>query len=269
MQRRMETKQATRVSPLLWLNLVCLDAPLVAISWQWWFAQSLDAEVAPGARAALFLTAWLIYLADRFGDNLSVNPRGPMSLRQRFCLRHRVAWIIGIAAVALADGVVIFTQLDGATIRAGAVVGLCALIYLMVNQRWPGLWRWLPLKEVSIGLLFAAGTVVGLAVGKLSAAWLLFAGLCALNCICIAVWERTLDSVQGRVSIATDFPLVRKMVLPALLLIAVAGVVVALPIAFSAILLAIVHFFRQRIQADTTTALADLVLLTPLIVAAI
>src|SRR5215217_1379810 len=72
-------------SVFTWLNLVCLDAPLVAISWEWLFARSFDIPVAPGGTAALFVTAWLIYVADRFGDSVSLDLGVPTSLRQRFC----------------------------------------------------------------------------------------------------------------------------------------------------------------------------------------
>jgi hypothetical protein len=47
----------------VWLNLVCLDAPLVTISWQWIFGNALHLVVPLGHRLALFFTAWLIYLA--------------------------------------------------------------------------------------------------------------------------------------------------------------------------------------------------------------
>src|SRR4051812_43384418 len=73
-------------SPLVWLNLVCLDAPLVAISWQWIFGHALHQVVPLGHRLALFFTAWLIYLADRFGDSMSLRSNQPKSLRQQFCL---------------------------------------------------------------------------------------------------------------------------------------------------------------------------------------
>ncbi len=34
------------LKPWLWLNLVCLDAPIVAITWQWLFARALvDCEL--------------------------------------------------------------------------------------------------------------------------------------------------------------------------------------------------------------------------------
>src|SRR3954447_10807188 len=80
--------QRAFVTPLVWLNLVCLDAPLVAITWQLLFAKSFGIAVANGDTLALFLTAWLIYLADRLGDSMSLGAGGVMSLRQRFCRRH-------------------------------------------------------------------------------------------------------------------------------------------------------------------------------------
>jgi len=91
------------ILPLTWLNLVCLDAPLVAVSWAWVFGRSFSISVTPGAACALFLTGWVIYLADRFGDSLSTDPAAATSLRQRFCLRHSAAWIGAIALAAAAD----------------------------------------------------------------------------------------------------------------------------------------------------------------------
>src|SRR5207244_2300393 len=99
-------------SPLVWLNVVCLDAPLVAICWQWIFAYSFHLSVPPGHRAALFLTAWLIYLADRFGDSLSLVAGQPNSARQQFCLRHQSIWLVSIICVAgLALSLILLAEL--------------------------------------------------------------------------------------------------------------------------------------------------------------
>ena len=265
-----------RISPFVWLNAVCLDAPLVAVCWLWLFATSFDALVSAAAMAALFLTAWLIYLGDRLGDCASVDVRRATSFRQRFCVSHRRRWLQAIVAVALIDAAVVATQLGSAVLIAGAAVALLAIAYLLTNQLRPGAWRVLPVKEIAIGVLFAAGTIVPIALHLPSAAalpWLLFAALCTMNCICIAVWERWLDDAQQRISIATAFPRVSGFVLPALLVLAVASLAVARMIlaaqticvclSVSAGLLALTHVFRRRIQSDVRTALADLVLLTP------
>ncbi len=171
-----------------------------------------------GTTAALFLTAWLIYLADRFVDSVSLDQRTAVSLRQRFCRRHRAAWIVAVSAVALADLLVVWRELDTLAVLVGCGVGGLALVYLLINQLRPSLWRLLPLKEISIGVIFAAGAMVGLLRGLPTVAfvpWIVFASLCALNCICIACWELGLDLAQRRISIATEFPQVNRLVVAA------------------------------------------------------
>lgn len=265
-----------RISPLVLLNAVCLDAPLVAVCWLWLFASTFDAPVSGAGMAALFLTAWVIYLGDRLGDSAFVDVRRASSFRQRFCLRHRRRWLHAIVVVAVLDLAVVATQLGSAVLLMGAAVALLAIAYLLTNQLRPGAWRVLPAKEIAIGVLFAAGTIVPIALHLPSAAllpWLLFAALCTMNCISIAVWERWLDDAQQRVSIATAFPRVSGFVLPALLVLAVASIcsawmtsaapVICVCISISAGLLALTHVFRRRVQSDVRTALADLFLLTP------
>lgn len=261
-----------------WLNLVCLDAPLVAIAWQWLFAETFAVPVSAGSRATLFLTAWLIYLADRWGDvSSSLHPAMPTSLRQRFCFRHRKAWRAAIAIVGSADGILVGTLLDARTVAVGAAVGGVALGYLILNHRRSDLWRVLPVKEALIGFLFATGVMVALVKGltlDLLPAWVLFGGVCTLNCISIAVWERELDLAQRRVSIATVFSASKRVVLPVLFILATVCFAFGftafgrrglyLSLATSALLLALLHIFRNRVDRDNRTALADVVLLTPL-----
>jgi hypothetical protein len=106
--------------------------------------------------------------------------------------------------------------------------------------------------------------------------WVLFASLCAMNCICIAVWERWLDVGQRRLSIATEFPGMRELILPLLGVVCAASACLfgrsgnlAIALGGSALLLALVHVASRGLQPDVRTALADLVLLTPLAVLAL
>jgi len=155
-------RQPTRVSAPLWLNLVCLDAPIVALSWQWLFARTFGVPVSAANSAALFLTAWLIYLLDRFGDSISLPQNAPRSVRQEFCARHRKWWMLALGCVALVDASVIVTRVTSSTVVAGFVIGGIAVIYLVLNHRWSQLWRVLPVKEMTIGILFAAGAIASL-----------------------------------------------------------------------------------------------------------
>jgi hypothetical protein len=272
---------AHRAVPAVWLNLVCLDAPLVSVAWLWLFARVFHVTLEPANGAALFLTAWLIYLADRLADSYSLPARGPRSLRHEFCLDHRQIWIGAFAVIAIADGFLIWRGIGRETFVAGAVIGALALIYLVLNHSLGGAWPALPLKEPAIGFLFAAGTLVALfpafppVAGPLVGAGIAFAALCALNCISIAFWERELDETQRKVSFATRYPGLEphlgKFSVALAVSCGLSAVVFrnAAPVfacaSLSALLLALLDFLRERVGRDQRTAMADLVLLTPLL----
>jgi hypothetical protein len=284
----------------VWLNLVCLDAPLVAVAWLWLFARTFQVPLHAGNCLALFLTAWLIYLADRLADASSLKAGLPRSLRQEFCLRHREVWIAVVVLVAGFDAYVIWRTTALATFLVGAVVGALALIYLVINHPLGRIWRSLPAKELAIGVLFTTGTLVALMPalpllrGPFVTSAVAFAALCALNCISIAGWEQELDRAQEKVSIATRHPNFtrRNGTMCAGLALACLAMAIAnrapAPIlgciSVSALLLSWLNTsprFKEgrfsnrprrfvnrrslRVTPDERTALADLVLLTPLI----
>jgi hypothetical protein len=262
----------------IWLNLLCLDAPLVAVAWLWLFARTFQIPFQVGNAIALFLTAWLIYLADRVADSSTLKPDLPRSLRQNFCLQHRELWIVTIALVAGFDAYVIWRTTALQTFLVGAVVGFIAVVYLVVNHPLGLVWRSLPAKELAVGILFAAGTIVALLpriprTGNFAIAVLVFATLCSLNCVSIAGWERELDRAQRKVSLATRHPGIARHSG-----IICGGVAVAcFGLAFysattcwfflcagvSALLLGWLNVARDA--EDQRTALADLVLLTPVV----
>jgi hypothetical protein len=264
----------------------------VAVAWLWLFARTFDLPFQIGNAVALFLTAWLIYLADRLADSSTLKPDLPRSLRQHFCLQHRELWIVTLALVAGFDAYVIWRTTALQTFLVGAVVGLIAVIYLVANHPLGLVWRSLPAKELAIGILFAAGTIVALLpriplTGNFVIAVLAFAALCSLNCVSIAGWERQLDSAQRKVSLATRHPGIVHYVGNLCLALALAGfalgvffpegLLVFVCIGASALLLARLNaspshkegrFINRRslgFTRDERTALADLVLLTPIL----
>jgi hypothetical protein len=275
--RGLEDRAVSR-GPWLWLNLVCLDAPLVAICWQWIFAHSFHLSAPVGHRAALFLTAWIIYLADRFGDSVSLVAGQPKSVRQQFCSRHKSIWLVSIICIAAVDLIVVLRAVNYETAAPGAVLSALTIAYLAVNHAHSEIWETLPLKEFIIGSLFAAGTLLGVTPhvfaerSTMIFAAILFASLCSLNCVSIAIWERDLDQIQGKHSIATRWAHANSLP-PMLLLVLLAGSVVlalfdpdAWPVALclgaSGLLLGALRFVP--VSRDERTALADIVLFTPL-----
>lgn len=248
------------------------------MAWLWLFARTFHTLVDPINCVALFLTAWLIYLADRLADSSSLQDGGPRSLRHEFCLDHRQIWIGALAVIAAADAVLIWNRLGHATFLAGALVGTLALIHLVLNYSLGGAWPPLPLKEVAVGSLFAAGTLVALfplrpMTGSLACSAVVFAGICTLNCICIAFWERELDESQGKVSFATRYPGLDRYLGRSALALALCSLVAAIiypeagPISACVTVSAIslMSLDSKRIDRDQRTAMADLVLLTPLL----
>jgi hypothetical protein len=283
------TRQQQRPAPssihsIVWLNLVCLDAPLVAVSWLWLFARTFSVPFQRGNAVALFLTAWLIYLADRLADSLFLKPTTARSLRQEFCLHHREIWIATVALVAGFDAYFIWRSTAPETFLIGAVVGGLATIYLVLNHPFGLIWRSLPAKELAIGFLFAAGTLVALLprLPALTPAFVAgafsFAALCSLNCISIARWERELDRAQGKVSIATRHPRVAQRAGEICVFLALCSfaAAIAFPSArpilvcagLSALLLGWLNFGGLQ-SNDQRSALADLVLLTPIVAIAL
>jgi hypothetical protein len=236
-----------------------------------------------GSQVALFLTAWLIYLIDRFADSISLPTNSEKTLREAFCLRHKNVWIVLIPTIALSDAVFVFWRVDHKVFVGGIFLGAMAMIYLAINFVFSKLWAAIPIKEIVIGLLFAAGTLLA-PMAQLSSArsaitkWeagfaaVLFACLCSLNCMSIAVWERNLDRLQRKHSIATRWVHAKLLVRVLAVIVTVSSIVLGIiemplrPIAdclvLSAIALLVLHFVR--VAADERAALADLVLLTPL-----
>lgn len=262
-----------------WLNLVCLDAPLVAVAWLWLFARTFNVPFQIGNAVALFLTAWLIYLADRFADSSTLRPALPRSLRQSFCLQHREPWIVTIALVAGFDAYVIWRTTALQTLLVGAIVGVIAVVYLVANHPLGLIWRSLPAKELAIGVLFAAGTIVALLpriplTGNFVIAVLAFAALCSLNCVSIAGWERELDRAQRKVSVATRHPGVARHAGKICASLALSCLGLAFYSAttrpffvcasVSALLLGCLNLAENA--ENRRTPLADLVLLTPIVV---
>ncbi|MGH8101771.1 MAG: hypothetical protein ACREIW_10780 [Chthoniobacterales bacterium] len=264
---------------LLWLNLVCLDAPLVAICWQWLFARSFHFILTAPEMAALFLTAWFIYLVDRFSDSIFLAADVPKSAREVFCQEHRQLWFFLVLSIALVDAGFVWFRLDSVTRTNGLILSTAAVLYLLVNNRFSRIWTFVPIKEITIGILFAAGTLLVFASHLTGARWtigsaaMLFAVLCSLNCISIAFWERNLDLAQSKHSLATLWPRARSLAPIVSTIVAVVSALLgfldprlyalSICLGFSALLLALLNFLP--FSRDERTALADLVLLTPFV----
>ena len=107
-----------------------------------------------GNAIALFLTAWLIYLADRLADAVSLKSARPLSapgiLPEGIARSGSARW----SSIGGFDVYFIWRTIAGENFLAGAVVGILAVVYLVLNHPRGRFWRSLPAKEVAIGSAF-------------------------------------------------------------------------------------------------------------------
>lgn len=182
--------------PLLWLTVLSLDAPAVAVLWQLLFARSFHLELSPVITILLALVVWLIYVTDRVLDTLKSPSHVIEAPRHIFYRRHLWAFLPPFCAVFLLAAWMSLTELDIRTFRNGMVILLAVGAYLLVTHLLsPGRER-LP-KEMLVGVLFALGTCfpvwehVPSGFAAMLAPYLIFTALCWLNCVAIEFEEWT------------------------------------------------------------------------------
>jgi len=179
-----------RHSPLALWHLLSLDAPTVAALWTWFIARSCGIALPHAAITAMFLAVWMLYAADRLLDSRNSTD---LEERHRFHHRHRRLFVrsIALAAIALAA---LTPELLPQALRIYALLGaLLAAWFLLIHTRLAHERR-LP-KELAVGFFFSAALFVPTITRRpdlrlqLLAPALLFAAVCALNCMYLYAWE--------------------------------------------------------------------------------
>ncbi len=239
----------------LWPNLLSLDAPVVAVLWQIFFARCFAAPFDGVAALLLIATVWLIYSADRTLDAWRGECHSP---RHEFYRRHwkRVApvWlaVLGLAAwIAQAF-------LSPSLFRRGSILFVAVVVYFcfvhFVRRAWP--------KEAAVGVLFALGAslVAWSKVKTLAdiATILLFSGLCWINCVAIQKWEgegRDWSPCAASLGLAGAAAVLLYAHRPLL-----GGAEMASAFGFVWL-----GWVRPRLSADALRVLADVALLSPML----
>jgi hypothetical protein len=267
LRRYLHTAAGSLSSPPWWLwpNLLALDAPAVAVVWQRFLAARLGVAVPWTGTLPLGITDWGVYLADRWLDARR-GEATELAERHRFAGRH--PWLIaGLAALALATAgvlalVVLPLQVDAAGVAVGVVM---AAYFLAVHLGLlPG--NRTGLKELLVGSLFAAGVVLAIAVRRPDdwrmwlPALLALGALFTMNCSLISFWEA-----------APDRPLPIGCVVNAATLGAIVAAwyceaAVSAAVALAWIGLMLLHVLRRPLGPHRVRVLADVTLLTPLLV---
>lgn len=258
----------------LWPNVLSLDAPLVTLVWQLWFAHNFKIHLASYEYFILFATVWLLYALDRWLDAWKLDLTKPHSSRHAFYVYYRwpiaMLWLLVLMTTASLS----LTSLSQKTLLAGfALLALCAMYFMLVHVQ--GRWHVIP-KEARVGVAVSLGVTLCLWTQvhaevylELALAALCFALLITLNCILIAVWEELFDKAQEFSSVAFTLP--RRWL--KLFITTFLGMMITLsfyhrfylPLALAVIGLFALHEARDKLKVSLLRVLADAVLLTPLL----
>ncbi|HXS12104.1 MAG TPA: hypothetical protein VN734_05335 [Acidobacteriaceae bacterium] len=289
--KRSTPREAPRHTPLALWHLLSLDAPSVATVWTIAVASSVGLHLPWSSPAAMFVAVWMLYAADRLLDARPLpGGQSPPELeeRHRFHHRHRRAFLtlIAISACVL---VALLRSLDPRAMRIYSLLAtLLGAWFLIIHARpLPGDGTHRLPKELAVGIFFPAAVFIPtvarlpqLRLDLLPIA-LLLAATCSLNCLFLYAWEHPDHRVQAHSSTrwATNHlvTLTSSVAALSLLLILISPLLTASAqlhrgttvltscILASSLLLLLLHHLRNRLHPLHLRALADLVLLTPLI----
>jgi hypothetical protein len=268
-------------NPLTLWHLLSLDAPTVAALWTWFIASANHLRLPAVSIVAMFLAVWMLYAADRLLDARYIgasSSSGDLEARHFFHNRYRGAFLTGIltASITLA---ILLPYLEPQAIHLYLVLGGLLFGYFILIHATSSAHR-LP-KEIAVGLFFAAATFIPTVARRpdlrisLFPLAVLFATACSLNCLFIYTWEHSSLAPSGTpVHPATQLALHKLPILTILLIFLSAAFSVldrhaswSIPCAITAstILLLLLHHRRHHTARLTLRSLADLALITPLL----
>jgi hypothetical protein len=256
-------------------NLLSLDAPIVALAWQYVLGTSFHVQTDWFGRAALALAVWAIYLLDRLLDTRRP-PQYREALRHRFTRDHRPAMVV-LLAIAVTAGSVSIMHAPSVLLVNGLMLSTAVLVYLICVHRGR-----LPVpKEQAVSMLFATGVALAPLAGGSYAPAIAIAAiplcfLCVANTAAIEhfEWSRLHDRARPAPHAFTRWIAERySLFCAAVALACCLGAVwtgideLRLPLAYSAaamIALLLLHAARNRFSTEAFRVLADAALLSPL-----
>lgn len=253
------------VSYLKWLTYLSLDAPLVTVAWQALLARRFASNQSWYHYAIIFMSVWLGYAADRWFDNRKRTR--PKSEQHIFLALHSkkalLVWVIVLAtAVTLS-----YLNLDHSEFTHGLALAAASLAYTAFAQKGRRLTAYPLLKSLFTALLVLASSTLFLPSDSIDtlasrvavvAIWLLF----ACNCLFIRSWTRKKE--LGSSDVAS---------LVALLAFSLSvfsfwkqeqAISIAVLTGLCGILA--LHNMRERVPTPIRRTLADLCLLSPILV---
>lgn len=195
MRRCTRLDVGTNIPWWLWLNVLGLDAPLLAISWESLLAQCFGVNLTAAGCALLGLACWLVYATDYMFDGLRAAPGTVLAPRHAFFRAHRKPMFVLIAAAAAGMLALAEVSLRPAQFQDGLAISLAVAGYLAAVHLTPVKWRNRWPREFTVAGLFTLGTFFWIWAQlhsgrtRLLAPAVIFSVICWMNCAGIEYWE--------------------------------------------------------------------------------
>jgi len=242
----------------LFLNVLALDAPIVAIVWQHFLAENLKIVISISETASLFFTVWFIYLLDHFFD-----ARKGLHTSQRHLFVARNQKItIALISITFTTSICLCFSLSKTLILGGFILVVFICIYLLlVHASVTNIKLKNNFKELLVGIGFGSGVALPIIILNIEIkTWLpsvfLFCLLCWLNCRLIDIWESNRSSLSKRELILILFIFYLMFICPKAILFAAATTLACL---------ILINKFAGSKKPEISRVLADVSLLSPLI----
>lgn len=264
---------------LLLPNILCLDAPVVALVWMHAIANRLSVTLSDRAYWLMSLAVWVIYFADRWLDQ----SRRQLEETERHAVHsgfNRSAKVV-VAIVLMVLFKDALVELNSIAWMGGSVLVILTVGYFYcVHDLGESFPKALP-KELWVGIVFAAGCALvpwsledgnaqSLPLVVICLGWLFF-----LNCAAITRWENLEADRTREASLLNTWPIFLSRLGLTCLLSAAFFVIVGLvdqasfslylSMAMAAVMLGALEQLQVQLGKRVLRVAADAVLLTPLL----
>ena len=184
------------------LNDYSLDAPLVAIVWQFVLARWISADLGFYHHLILGASVWLAYSADRFSEpNLTTFGK---ARRHAIFRHHQFTFLCFWATAFLVVLYFSLLYLEVVCLLCGLpLFGLCVGNFLLCRMESRIGFASKCSKEFRTAFIFSLGCILfpfqesSLGFAEFAWFWLFSFSLFLINCICVSEWEWSEDEKRG------------------------------------------------------------------------
>lgn len=152
-----DSTHSPQASPFwLWLHLLSLEAPLVAVAWAWGLAHFHHLSIMPGVLPGLGLCVWIVYVLDRVIDGVGQSKEG-LDRRHAFHRRWRWALMILVVVASVWAGWLALWTVPSGLLWQCASLGVLMLLYLILfPAAGGGRFRWIVMPLTCLGTMSLA-----------------------------------------------------------------------------------------------------------------